>query len=124
MIEKNSRSGWTFVGKEKYHISLYLHIQNYLREKPLRVGGGGIYICTSMSVGVFSSHADELEPVGTTIFLEEEFLAVGEAAGFAAFAFGRVGAVEIGYVLVADVAEPGGWEEVRTRGRGKDGYCF
>lgn len=60
----------------------------------------------------FSSHADELEPVGTTILLEEEFLAVGEAAGFAALAFGRVGAVEVRYVLVADVAEPGcGWEE-------------
>lgn len=55
----------------------------------------------------FSSHTDELEPIGTAILLEEEFLAVGEAARSAPLAFGRVGAVEIGYVLVADVAEPG-----------------
>lgn len=69
------------------------------------LGGGGGY--RHGKVIYISSHTDELEPIGTTIFLEEESLAVGEAARSAAGALGRVGAVEIGYVLVADVAEPG-----------------
>lgn len=51
-------------------------------------------------------HSDVLEPVGPTVFLVEEFFAVGEEAGFAAFAFGRVGAVEVGDMLIAYVAEP------------------
>lgn len=66
-------------------------------------GGGGI----DMGKLYLSSRTDELEPIGTTILLEKESLAVGEAARSAAGALGRVGAVEIGYVLVADVAEPG-----------------
>lgn len=53
-----------------------------------------------------SSHTNVFKPVGATIFLEEEFLAVGELARFAALAFGRVGAVEVGDVLVAYVSEP------------------
>lgn len=78
-------------------------------------GGGNKYVCVcddnekklSTGWGISSSHSDELEPIGAAVLLEKEFLAVGEAARFAALAFGRVGAVEIGDVLVADVAEPG-----------------
>ena len=55
---------------------------------------------------LISAHPDVLEPVGPTIFLEKKLCAVGEEAGFAAFTFGGVGAVEVGDVLVADVAEP------------------
>lgn len=73
-----------------------------------------------------SSHTDELEPIGATVLLEEELLAVGEAARLAALAFGRVGAVEVGDVLVADVAEPGG--KMLERGlrvnRGRDWGFF
>ena len=53
-----------------------------------------------------SAHAGVLEPVGPAVFLVEEGLAVGEAAGHAALALGRIGAVEEGDVLVANVAEP------------------
>jgi len=53
------------------------------------------------------AHAGKLEPVGPAVLLVQEGLAVGEAAGDAALALGRVGAVEEGDVLVANVAEPG-----------------
>lgn len=49
----------------------------------------------------------KLEPVGSAVFAVEPLLAVREAARHAAFAFGRVGTIEEGDVLVADVAEPG-----------------
>ncbi len=52
------------------------------------------------------AHAHVLEPVGPAVFPMEPGLAVCEAAGDAALALGRVGAVEEGDVLVADVAEP------------------
>jgi len=53
-----------------------------------------------------SVHADILEPQGPAVFFVEEGLAVGEAASDATGAFGIVGAVEEGDVLVADVTEP------------------
>lgn len=62
-------------------------------------GGGG---------GASSAHADILEPVGPAVLLVEEGFAVGEPARDAALALSRVGAVEEGDVLVADVAEPWG----------------
>lgn len=53
-----------------------------------------------------STHTHVLEPIGPAVLLEEEVGPVGEQALLAALAFGRVGAVEVGDVLVADVAEP------------------
>ena len=53
-----------------------------------------------------SACTHHLEPVRSTIFFVEELFSVGEAALDAAVAFGGVGAIEVGDVLVADVAEP------------------
>ncbi len=53
-----------------------------------------------------SSFSDIFKPIGPAILFVEEILAVGEEALLASRAFGRVGAVEVGDVLVADVAEP------------------
>lgn len=55
---------------------------------------------------MLSVHANVLEPEWAAVFAVEPLFAVGEAAGFAAGAFGVVGTVEEGDVLVADVAEP------------------
>lgn len=75
-------------------------------------GGGG---------GASSAHADILEPVGPAVLLVEEGFAVGEPARDAALALSRVGAVEEGDVLVADVAEPwgGGSVSVSQHGQGE-----
>jgi hypothetical protein len=51
-------------------------------------------------------HADVFEPQRSAVLAVEPLLAVGEAAGDAALAFGAVGAVEEGYVLVAYISEP------------------
>ena len=53
-----------------------------------------------------STHTHILKPVGPAVLLVQPCLAVGEAAGDAALALGGVGAVEVGDVLVADIAEP------------------
>ena len=52
-------------------------------------------------------HPNVFEPERSAVLLVQELLAVSEAAGYAAFAFRVVGAVEEGDVLIADVAEPG-----------------
>ena len=54
-----------------------------------------------------SVHAHVCEPIWSTVLFEEEPFAVREAACNAAFAFGRLGAVEVGDVLISYVAEPG-----------------
>lgn len=51
--------------------------------------------------------ANVLEPVGSAILFLQPWLAGVELAGRAASALGRVGAVEVGDVVVANVAEPG-----------------
>lgn len=51
-------------------------------------------------------HADVFEPDGTAVFAVEPIRAVGKTSSYAARTFVVVGAVEEGYVLVADVAEP------------------
>jgi hypothetical protein len=53
-----------------------------------------------------SAHPNVLEVVRSTIIPLEEGLAVVEFAGHATFTLGRVGAVEEGDVLVANVPEP------------------
>lgn len=50
--------------------------------------------------------ADKLKPIGATVLLVEESFAVGELSCLASFAFRRIWAVEVGDMLVADVAEP------------------
>ena len=52
------------------------------------------------------AHADVLEPVGSAVFPVEPGLAIGETAGDATLALGRVGAVEEGNMLIANIAEP------------------
>jgi hypothetical protein len=52
------------------------------------------------------AHANVLEPDRPAVVPVEPLLPVGEAARLAAAALGRVGAVEKGYVLVSNVAEP------------------
>ena len=49
---------------------------------------------------------DMLEVTGPAVLLREEGLARVEFAGSAAGAFGGVGAIIVGNVIVADVAEP------------------
>lgn len=60
------------------------------------------------------AHADVLEPVGSAVFPVEPGLAIGETAGNAALALGRVGAVEEGNMLIANIAEPGEKRMVST----------
>jgi hypothetical protein len=53
-----------------------------------------------------SAHANVLEPVWPAVLFVQPCLAIGETAGNATLALGRVGAVEVGNMLVADIAEP------------------
>jgi hypothetical protein len=48
-----------------------------------------------------------LEPIRAAVLAVQPSLSVGEAALGAAFALGRVGAVEERNMLVADILEPG-----------------
>jgi len=51
-------------------------------------------------------HSNVLEPIGPAVFLQQELLAIGEAARYAALALGIVRAVPEGDVAVADISEP------------------
>jgi len=53
-----------------------------------------------------SAQTDISEPIRPAVLLEQEALAIVHLARLAAFALGRVGAVEEGDVLVADIPEP------------------
>ena len=53
-----------------------------------------------------SAFAHHLEPIGSTIFFIEKFFSICESAFDATVAFWGVGAIEVGNVLIADVAEP------------------
>lgn len=53
-----------------------------------------------------SFHPYVLEPIRPAILLEQELLAVRKPARDTSLAFGGVGAVEVGDVLVAYIAEP------------------
>ncbi len=55
---------------------------------------------------ISSSCAHIFEPVGPTIFLEQEFVPIGKQARLAALTLGRIRAVEERNVLIADIAEP------------------
>lgn len=55
-----------------------------------------------------SFHPYILEPIRPAILLEQELLAVRKPARDTSLAFGGVGAVEVGGVLVAYIAEPEG----------------
>lgn len=57
-------------------------------------------------VNRFSAHTSIFEPVGTAIFSVKERLTIRQSASNTALAFGRVGAVEEGDVLVANITEP------------------
>ena len=59
-------------------------------------------------VTVHSVRPDVFEPIWSTVFLEEESLSIREATRLASSAFGRVRAVEVRDMLVADISEPGG----------------
>ncbi len=52
------------------------------------------------------THAHVFEPVRPAVFLVKEVLPIGEGTRHASFAFIRLGAVEVGNMLVANVAEP------------------
>lgn len=52
------------------------------------------------------AHPDVLEPIGPAVFLMEPRITVREAASDAATTLWRIGAIEEGDVLVADVTEP------------------
>lgn len=52
------------------------------------------------------SHPHVFEPVRPAVFLVEEVFSIGESSCHASFALLRFGAVEVGNVLVADIAEP------------------
>ena len=61
-----------------------------------------------------SAHANVLEPIPPAILQIQEILAVRQRAGLAALALGRVRAVEVGDVLVADIAEPAEKKTINT----------
>ena len=54
----------------------------------------------------FLIHANILEPVRPAIFFEKESFAVGEPTRDTTFTLGRLGAVEVGYVLIAYITKP------------------
>ena len=53
-----------------------------------------------------SLQADVLEPVRPAILLQEEVRSLVHLADLTALAFRRIGAVEEGDMLIADIAEP------------------
>lgn len=55
---------------------------------------------------VCSAGTNVLEPVRSAVLMTEEVLALVHLASLAALALGRVGTVEEGYVLIADITEP------------------
>jgi hypothetical protein len=65
-----------------------------------------IYDKKGIEARKLSAHANILEPVRPAVLHVEEGFAVGEQAGLAALTLGRIGAVEEGDVLIADIAEP------------------
>jgi hypothetical protein len=56
--------------------------------------------------GPFRTHANVLEPVGTTVFPVKPFLAISKATSDATPALWRVWAIEEGDMLVTDILEP------------------
>ena len=55
---------------------------------------------------VNSIHPNVLEPIRPTILFQQEIIAFFEISRFTTFAFGGVGAVEVGDMVIANVAEP------------------
>jgi len=51
-------------------------------------------------------HVGIFEPIGSAIFPIQPLLSICEATRHAALAFWRVGTVEEGNVLIADISEP------------------
>jgi hypothetical protein len=60
----------------------------------------------STSRSAYLSHADIFKPIRSTILLHEPSIAVCESPRHTASAFRRVGAVEEGDMLVANIAKP------------------
>lgn len=64
-----------------------------------------------MEVGCFtlflpSAHTGIFEPVRPAVFSVEEWFTICQSAGDTALAFGRIGAVEEGNVLITNISEP------------------
>lgn len=61
---------------------------------------------TVCNFAVCLTHTDVFEPIPSAVFLLQEGLAFTESASDATLALRRVGAIEVGDVLVTDIAEP------------------